>query len=164
VHRYEIHLDWTGNRGSGTSGYRDYDRRHEVSADGKPTIAGSSDPAFRGESDRWTPEDLLVASLSQCHLLWFLHLAADSGVVVSEYTDDAHGILKMNPDGSGQFTEVVLRPQVVVASPDMVEPAQQLHDRVHELCFIARSVNFPVRPEPVTQVAQAETTGQVSRA
>jgi organic hydroperoxide reductase OsmC/OhrA len=154
VHRYEIHLDWTGNRGSGTSGYRDYDRRHEISADGKPVIAGSSDPTFRGEPDRWTPEDLLVASLSQCHLLWFLHLAADSHVIVTDYADDAYGTMQLNPDGSGQFTEVVLRPRVLVASPEMVAPAQRLHERVHALCFIARSVNFPVRPEPVTQVAQ----------
>lgn len=155
MHRYEIHLDWTGNRGSGTSGYRDYDRRHEISAEGKPVIAGSSDPAFRGEPDRWTPEDLLVASLSQCHLLWFLHLAADSHVTVTDYADDAYGTMQLNPDGSGQFTEVVLRPRVLVASPEMVAPAQQLHERVHALCFIARSVNFPVRPKPVTQVAQA---------
>jgi organic hydroperoxide reductase OsmC/OhrA len=163
VHRYEVHLDWTGNRGSGTSGYRDYDRRHEIYAEGKPVIAGSSDPTFRGEPDRWTPEDLLVASLSQCHLLWFLHLAADSGVIVNEYSDDAYGIMQLNPDGSGQFTEVVLRPRVRVASPEMVRSAQQLHDRVHELCFIARSVNFPVRPEPVTEPVQAETAGWVSR-
>ena len=154
MHRYEIRLDWTGNRGTGTSGYRDYDRRHELRAAGKPMIAGSSDPSFRGDADRWTPEDLLVASLSQCHLLWFLHLAADSGVIVTGYSDEACGSMRMNPDGSGQFTEVVLRPLVLVASPEMVEPARRLHDRVHSLCFIARSVNFPVRPEPTTRVAE----------
>jgi organic hydroperoxide reductase OsmC/OhrA len=154
VHRYDIRLDWTGNRGTGTSGYRDYDRRHELRAADKPTILGSSDPSFRGEADRWTPEDLLVASLSQCHLLWFLHLAADSGVVVTGYSDEAYGSMQLNPDGSGQFTEVVLRPLVLVASPEMVQPAQQLHERVHSLCFIARSVNFPVRPEPITKVAE----------
>jgi len=154
VHRYQIRLDWTGNRGTGTSGYADYDRRHEIRAAGKPTIAGSSEQSFRGEADRWNPEELLVVSLSQCHLLWFLHLAADAGVLVTGYTDDASGTMRLNPDGSGQFTEVVLRPRVVVASAEMVEPAQQLHERVHSLCFIARSVNFPVRAEPMAVVGE----------
>jgi organic hydroperoxide reductase OsmC/OhrA len=149
VHRYQVRLDWTGNRGTGTSGYADYDRRHEVRSAGKPPIAGSSEPSFRGEADRWNPEELLVVSLSQCHLLWFLHLAADAGVVVTGYTDEASGTMRLNPDGSGQFTEVVLRPRVLVASAEMVEPAQRLHERVHSLCFIARSVNFLVRTEPV---------------
>ena len=155
MHRYEIRLDWTGNRGTGTSGYRDYDRRHEVRAAGKPPIAGSSDPMFRGEADRWTPEDLLVAALAQCHLLAYLHLAADAGVVVTDYVDEAIGTMQLNRDGSGQFTEVVLRPRVVVTSPDMVEPAQQLHERAHALCFIARSVNFEVRTESVAVVTAA---------
>ena len=159
MHRYEIRLGWTGNCGTGTSGYSDYDRRNEVHAAGKPTIAGSADPGFRGDADRWNPEELLVASLAQCHLLWFLHLAADSGVVVTDYTDEAVGTMRLNPDGSGQFTEVVLRPRVLVASAEMVEPAQRLHERVHSLCFIARSVNFPVRPEPVTLVAESPSVG-----
>jgi organic hydroperoxide reductase OsmC/OhrA len=154
VHRYQIRLDWLGNRGTGTSGYADYDRRHEVRAAGKPVIAGSSDPSFRGEADRWNPEELLVASLSQCHLLWFLHLAADAGVVVIGYSDEASGTMRLNPDGSGQFTEVVLRPRVLVTAPEMIQPAQQLHERVHSLCFIARSVNFPVRTEPVAVVGE----------
>lgn len=154
MHRYQIRLDWTGNRGTGTSGYADYDRRHEVRAAGKPVIAGSSEPSFRGEADRWNPEELLVVSLSQCHLLWFLHLAADAGVLVTGYTDEATGTMRLNPDGSGQFTEVVLRPRVLVASAEMVEPAQRLHERVHSLCFIARSVNFGVRTEPVAVVGE----------
>jgi len=154
VHRYQIRLDWTGNRGTGTSGYADYDRRHEVRAAGKPTIAGSSEQSFRGEADRWNPEELLVVSLSQCHLLWFLHLAADAGVLVTGYTDEASGTMQLNPDGSGRFTEVVLRPRVLVASAEMVEPAQRLHERAHSLCFIARSVNFPVRTEPVAVVGE----------
>jgi organic hydroperoxide reductase OsmC/OhrA len=154
VHRYQIRLDWTGNRGTGTSGYRDYDRRHEVSAAGKPVIAGSSDPSFRGEAERWNPEELLVAALAQCHLLAFLHLAADSGVVVTGYTDEARGSMRLNRDGSGEFTEVVLQPRVLVSAAEMVEPAQRLHERAHSLCFIARSVNFPVRHEPVTEVGE----------
>lgn len=154
MHRYQIRLDWTGNRGTGTSGYRDYDRRHEVSAAGKPVIAGSSDPSFRGEAERWNPEELLVAALAQCHLLAFLHLAADSGVVVTGYTDEARGSMRLNRDGSGEFTEVVLQPRVLVSAAEMVEPAQRLHERAHSLCFIARSVNFPVRHEPVTEVGE----------
>jgi organic hydroperoxide reductase OsmC/OhrA len=153
VHRYEIRLDWTGNRGTGTSGYADYDRRHEIRADGKPMIAGSSEPSFRGDADRWSPEELLVVALSQCHLLWFLHLAADSGVAVTGYSDQASGTMRLNPDGSGQFTEVVLRPRVLVATAELVERAQGLHERAHSLCFIARSVNFEVRTEPVTAAA-----------
>ncbi len=154
MHRYQIRLDWTGNRGTGTSGYRDYDRRHELRAAGKAMIEGSSDPGFRGDADRWNPEELLVAALAQCHLLWYLHLAADAGVVVTEYADEAVGSMHLNPDGSGQFTEVLLRPRVLVAAPEMVEPAERLHERVHSLCFIARSVNFPVRTEPVTAVGE----------
>jgi organic hydroperoxide reductase OsmC/OhrA len=154
VHRYQIRLDWTGNRGTGTSGYRAYDRRHEVRAAGKPMIAGSSDPHFRGDADHWNPEELLVAALAQCHLLAFLHVAADSGVVVTGYRDEAQGSMRLNPDGSGEFTEVVLRPRVLVTSAEMVEPAQRLHGRAHSLCFIARSVNFPVRHEPVTAVGE----------
>jgi len=154
THRYQVTVRWTGNTGSGTSDYRGYRRDHEVDGDGKPAIPGSSDPAFRGDPARWNPEELLVVSLAQCHMLWYLHLCATGGVVVTGYTDEAAGTMRLNPDGSGQFTEVVLRPRVVVASAEMVEPAQRLHERVHSLCFIARSVNFPVRTEPVAVVGE----------
>ena len=149
-HRYELSVRWTGSRSTGTTGYRDYDRTHEVSAAGKPAIAGSSDPAFRGEADRWNPEELLVASLSQCHLLWYLHLATTAGIVVLEYHDDPIGTMAENPDGSGQFSDVLLRPRVRVSEPAMIEGAQALHEQVDAFCFIARSVNFPVRHQPVT--------------
>jgi organic hydroperoxide reductase OsmC/OhrA len=148
AHFYRVTVRWTGNQGSGTSGYRSFSREHEVSAPGKPSINGSSDPAFRGDPSRWSPEDLLVASLAQCHLLWYLHLAAMAGVVVTDYSDDPIGTMTENPDGSGQFTEVVLRPQVTVAEPAQAERALALHEQVSSLCFIARSVNFPVRHEP----------------
>ncbi len=148
-HRYEISVSWTGNRGSGTSGYRDYDREHEVSADGRPVIAASSDPAFRGDRCRWSPELELTAALSQCHLLWYLHLCAEAGVVVTEYSDDAYGIMAETADGAGHFTEVILRPHVTVAASDMIETAMSLHSQASAKCFIARSVNFPVRHEPV---------------
>jgi organic hydroperoxide reductase OsmC/OhrA len=150
THSYELSVRWTGDRGAGTAGYRAYGREHEVTAPGKPTIPGTADPAFRGDPERWSPEDLLVAAVAQCHQLWFLHLAADAGVIVTGYTDDPIGTMAMNPDGSGQFTQVLLRPRVTVAGPGMIEPAQSLHGRVGALCFIARSVNFPVLHEPVT--------------
>jgi organic hydroperoxide reductase OsmC/OhrA len=147
VHTYDTVMTWTGNRGTGTSGYRDYERAHEVTADGPAAIAGSADPAFRGDPARWNPEQLLVAALSQCHMLWYLQLCTDAGVVVTGYVDHAHGTMTENGEG-GRFTEVVLRPEVSVASPTMVDAATELHAAAHRACFIASSVNFPVRHEP----------------
>ncbi|MFC7546571.1 OsmC family protein [Plantactinospora sp. GCM10030261] len=147
-HRYEVTVTWTGNRGGGTSDYRSYDRDHEVTAGDKPALPGSSDPAFRGDAARWNPEELLVASLSQCHMLWYLHLCAADGIVVTDYRDVASGTMAQTPDGGGRFTEVTLRPEVSVAEPGMAERAAALHTRANELCFIARSVNFPVHHEP----------------
>ncbi|HEX6501505.1 MAG TPA: OsmC family protein [Micromonosporaceae bacterium] len=162
THTYELTVTWIGDRGTGTSGYRAYSRAHEVSAPGRPAMPGSSDPTFRGERDRWSPEQLLVASLSQCHLLWYLHLCADAGVVVTGYADEPTGVMLETADGGGRFTEVVLRPRVTVTEPGMVDRATALHDDAHRLCFIANSVNFPVRHEPVVSVqsvdaASAET-------
>ncbi len=153
-HRYAVTVTWTGNRGTGTSGYRDYDRSHEISADGPPVIAGSSDPAFRGDPARWNPEQALTAALSQCHLLWYLHLCAEAGVTVLAYDDAASGTMTESADGGGRFTEVVLRPRVVVASASMIEDAMALHGQAHAKCFIANSVNFPVRHEPVVKAAE----------
>jgi organic hydroperoxide reductase OsmC/OhrA len=160
-HRYRTVVAWTGDRGTGTSGYRDYARDHVIESEGRTAIAGSSDPAFRGDPARWNPEQLLVASLAQCHLLWYLHLCAEAGVVVTGYADHAEGSMTEDRDG-GRFTEVVLRPRVTVTSPDMVPKARRLHAEAHRLCFIASSVNFPVRHEPVIAVSgpsgQPDTT------
>jgi len=153
-HRFATHLRWTGNRGTGTSSYRDYDRAHEVGAEGKPVIEASSDRAFRGDATRWNPEEMLVAALSQCHLLAYLHLCATHGVVVVAYADDASGSLHTH-DGTGEFTEVVLRPRVQVADGAMIEAAQRLHDDAHAACFIARSVAFRVRHEPQAALASS---------
>lgn len=152
-HAFELSLTWTGDRGSGTSGYRDYARDHLLQAPGKADIAGSSDPAFRGDPSAWSPEELLVASLSQCHLLWYLHLATSNGVVVTAYADQASGSMDENEDGSGQFTGVTLRPAVTVADASMVDAATALHAEVGRYCFIARSVSFPVRHVPTTTVS-----------
>jgi organic hydroperoxide reductase OsmC/OhrA len=152
THSYDISVTWTGNRGTGTSGYRDYDRDHDVTAGGPPAIAASSDPAFRGDPGRWNPELEFTAAVSQCHMLWYLHLAAVAGVSVISYSDAARGVMVENEDGSGHFTEVVLRPRVTVASADMIEKATALHREAHAKCFIANSVNFPVRHEPAITV------------
>ena len=152
-HTYELTVTWTGDLGTGTSGYRAYSRAHEVTAPGRQTLSGSSDPAFRGEPDRWSPEQLLVAALSQCHLLWYLHLCAADGIVVTGYTDVPTGLMAEDSDGGGRFTEMTLRPQVTVAAADMVEKATALHSAAHRMCFIANSVNFPVRHEPTVTAA-----------
>ena len=147
-HSYSLSVRWTGNSGAGTSGFRNYKRDHEISAPGKPPIPASSDPAFRGDKARYNPEELLVASLSACHMLWYLHLCADVGIVVTEYHDDASGAMAETKDGGGHFTQVTLRPVVKVAGQVDPELARRLHEQAHHLCFIANSVNFPVLCEP----------------
>lgn len=147
THHYAVTTTWTGNRGTGTSGYRDYDRDNESTADGRPPLLASADPAFRGDRTRWNPELLLVAALSECHMLSYLHVCAVAGIVVTEYRDAAEGTMAQEGDG-GRFTEVVLRPAVTVADPATAERAQALHGEAAALCFIASSVNFPVRHEP----------------
>jgi organic hydroperoxide reductase OsmC/OhrA len=154
IHGYDVSVAWTGNGGTGTSGYRAYSRDHDVRAEGRPVIAGSSDPLFRGDPARWNPELELTAALSQCHMLWYLHLCALVGVIVVSYVDDAHGSMAENDDGGGQFAEVVLRPRVTVASPEMIEAAVGLHEEAHAKCFIANSVNFPVRLQPVITASE----------
>ena len=151
-HHYALHVAWQGNRGSGTSGYRDYGRAVLLTADGKPDLLGSADPTFRGDADRWNPEELLVAALSQCHLLSYLHSAVNHGVVVTAYEDSPVGTMAQAGQG-GRFTEVLLRPRVTVADASMVETARGIHHEASENCFIAASVSFPVRHEPEILVA-----------
>ena len=131
-HRYAVALTWTGNLGTGTSGYRDYSRDYEIAGDGKPAILGSADPAFRGDRSRWNPEELLVASLSACHKLWYLHLAAEAGIIVIGYADRAAGVMEVGRDGAGRFTSVVLRPTVTVVAGSDMELARTLHQPAHE--------------------------------
>ena len=145
THIYQTQLVWTGNTGTGTSGYRTYERAHETSVPGKPVIPGSSDPAFRGDAARYNPEELLVASLAACHMLWYLHLCADNGIVVTAYQDQPSGQMVETADGGGHFTEVVLHPAVTVQAGADLALAEALHERAHALCFIAQSMNFPVR-------------------
>lgn len=148
AHRYEATTVWNGDRGHGTADYRAYDRLYDTSSGERPTIQGSSDPVFRGDETRWNPELLLVAALSQCHLLSYLHRCAISGVVVTSYADSAVGVMVEDGDDGGRFQEVVLRPVVTVSDAAMVERATRLHEEAAARCFIASSVNFPVRHEP----------------
>jgi organic hydroperoxide reductase OsmC/OhrA len=151
-HTYSIRLRWTGNEGTGTSSYSAYSRSYELSAPGKQTIAGSSDPNFRGDPARWNPEELLIASLSSCHQLWYLHLCANAGIVVQEYSDNASGVMVEQPDGAGQFESVTLRPRVKLAPGSDEEIARALHHEAAKMCFIARSVSFRVDHEPSFEI------------
>jgi organic hydroperoxide reductase OsmC/OhrA len=152
THSYEVSLQWQGNHGSGTSGYRAYGREHVVSAPGKPDIAGSADRAFHGDVERWNPEELLLAALSQCHMLSYLHVAASHGVVVTAYTDSAAGVMEQTHDGGGHFVSATIRPVVTIAHGS-IELAESLHAEASRKCFIAASVNFPVGHEPTTRLA-----------
>lgn len=152
-HSYDVRVDWIGNRGTGTSGYRAYGREHTVTADGKHPISGSADRTFHGDADRWNPEELLLAALSQCHMLSYLHVAAASGVTVIEYHDAATGVLELARDGSGHFTSATLRPIVTITDSSHAELAARLHGEASKKCFIAASVTFPVRHEAQTRVA-----------
>lgn len=158
-HAYAVQVTWTGNTGAGTATYRGYRRTLTVTADGPPQLLGSADRTFHGDRDRWNPEQLLLAALSQCHLLSYLHVCVTRGVVVTEYVDHATGSMTTRPDGSGGFTEAVLHPEVTVAEPGMVEAARDAHHRAQELCFIANSVGFPVRHDPVVRVADRPAPG-----
>lgn len=154
VHHYKIQTTWTGNHGQGTRDYRAYDRSHVISIEGKTDILGSSDPSFRGDRSKHSPEDLFVSTLSTCHMLWYLHLCAVNGIVVLEYNDEATGIMEENPNGSGRFTKVLLKPEVLVAEHDMIQKANELHLEAHKMCFIANSINFEVVHEPIAFTAQ----------
>lgn len=147
-HQYNLTIKWTGNTGTGTSDYRSYNRDYTVSTANKPEILSSADPSFRGDNTRYNPEELLVASLSGCHMLSYLHLCALAGIIVVEYSDNAKGTMEQTPDGGGHFTEVTLYPQVVITDESMVDKANELHHKANQLCFIANSCNFPIHHKP----------------
>lgn len=149
-HQYKTTIEWTGNNGTGTDNYKNYERNHKIIIDNKTEIFGSSDVAFRGDKTKHNPEDLLVSSLSACHMLWYLHLCSEAGVVVLEYKDNATGIMLETSENGGKFIEVTLNPIVIVKENIMIEKANELHKKANELCFIANSVNFPVKHNPTT--------------
>jgi organic hydroperoxide reductase OsmC/OhrA len=151
-HTYQTTITWKGNKGTGTSDYAAYSRNHSIDVVNKPEIPASSDPHFRGDKTRYNPEELLVSSLSSCHMLWYLHLCSVNGVVVTGYVDHASGIMNENTDGSGEFTEVTLHPIVTVKEEAMITKANELHHEANAMCFIARSVKFPVHHQPTAKI------------
>lgn len=152
THHYELLINWTGNTGNGTHTLRSYSRNHELSAAGLDTIAASSDPAFRGDPDRWNPEQLFLASIAQCHMLWYLGLAAEAGIVVTAYEDRPVGSMIEQANRAGQFESVTLRPRVTITPDSDAALAKSLHDRVGEYCFIARSVKTPIDHDVTVQI------------
>lgn len=151
-HHYSAKIIWTGNLGDGTKDYKAYERSHVIRISGKPDLSGSADPQYRGDKTKHNPEDMLVSALAACHMLYYLHLCAVSGVVVTKYEDDAVGVMEGTNAGGGAFTGVTLYPRVWVTEEDMVVKAEALHKKANELCFIANSVNFPVRHQPEIKV------------
>ncbi len=147
-HNYSLTVKWTGNSGTGTSNYAAFERSHTIISDRKTDILGSSDPAFRGDKTKHNPEELLLASISSCHMLWYLHLCVVAGIIVTHYIDNATGIMIETANGGGKFTEVTLNPMVTVTDISMIEKANELHKNANELCFIANSLNFPVYHKP----------------
>lgn len=148
AHDYTSHVVWTGNRGDGTAGYRAYDRTWDIAVPGKPVIHCSNDPLLGGDPAKMNPEDLLLSALSACHMLWYLHYASDAGIVVTAYEDSPLGAGEVGPGGAGRFTSATLRPRITVTPGTDIAAATAIHHRIHEVCFIARSVNFPVSYEP----------------
>jgi len=155
-HNYRLSLKWNGNRGDGTAGYNAYGREYSIHIDNKSDLEGSSDPSFRGDSSKHNPEDMLLAALSSCHMLSYLHVCAIGGVVVIDYSDHATGLMVTTPDGAGHFIAVTLNPVVIVAEAAMIEKANKFHEKANELCFIANSVNFPVKHMPVISASDTD--------
>lgn len=147
-HNYTTKVTWTGNAGNGTTRYDQYDRSHTLSVANKQDLHCSSDIPFRGDGSKYNPEDMLLYSLSSCHMLWYLHLCADAGIVVTAYVDEATAVLKMDAPGGARFTEATLHPRVTITDASRINEANALHDVAHKKCFIANSVNFPVKHEP----------------
>jgi len=154
-YQYQTSLVWVGNKGSGTMDYRSYDRSYVISIANKPDIQGSSDSAFQGDKTKHNPEDLFLSALSSCHMLWYLHLCSENGIIVLEYSDNAIGKMTVNPDGSGHFKEVTLHPLVTLSDDSLLEQALSLHEQANNMCFIANSCNFPIKHEPQCLVEKA---------
>lgn len=156
-HHYQLKIEWTGNKGTGTSDSRDYERSHTLFINGKEDILCSSDPAFRGDNTKHNPEEFLLAALSSCHMLWYLHLCADAGVVITEYVDNPEGyMMEESAEGPGRFTQVTLRPTITITDASMQATADLIHDRAHKKCFIANSCNFPIHHKPTYIVKPQE--------
>ncbi len=152
-HRYTTSVGWTGDRGEGTASYRGYDRCWDIAIPGKPVIHCSNDPLLGGDAGKMNPEDLLLSALSACHMLWYLHYASDAGIVVAGYEDSPVGLGLVGKGGAGRFTAAILRPLITVRPGTDLDAATAIHHRIHEVCFVARSVNFPISHEPAFLLA-----------
>ena len=151
-HIYQTTIEWVGNLGRGTSSYTAYERDFIASALNKPNILGSSDPAFRGDKTRWNPEDMLLASISACHKLWYLHFCAVNNILVQEYRDEAIAIMdEGSSEQAGHFISATLKPRVRISSESDAVKALALHENAHHACFIANSLNFPVKCEAIIE-------------
>jgi len=157
-HHYQTNVTWTGNTGAGTKDYKAYERSHDIHIEGKQVISGSSDPNFRGDASKHSPEDLLVASVSSCHMLWYLHLCTTAGIIVTAYEDKAEGVMLENRNGSGCFTLILLRPVITINDEALIDKANELHKEANKMCFIANSCNFPILHEPKYKIADIEDT------
>lgn len=144
-HNYQAIIEWTGNLGKGTASYKDYERSHSIKIDGKTTIESSSDPSFRGDASKHNPEELFLASISSCHMLWFLHLCSVEKVIVTDYVDEATGTMIEEKNGDGRFSEVTLNPLVTVLEERMTANLDSIHKKANSMCFIANSCNFPIK-------------------
>lgn len=151
-HQYKSTIVWTGNKGQGTADYGSYERHYLIKTTGKPDVLGSADPMFRGDKTLHNPEDLFLASLSSCHMLWYLHLCADAGIKVQSYSDDAQGVLELESDGSGQFSTIELRPNIEISDKNQLKQAEVLHQKAHQFCFIARSCTSKISIFPTIKL------------
>lgn len=150
-HNYKVKVEWTGNQGSGTVNYKSYNRNHTILIEGKYNeIKGSSDASFLGDRSKYSPEDLFLSSLSACHMLWYLHLCSLNKIIVTDYVDNATGVMEETGNGSGKFTEVILHPRVKITDENMIAKANELHMEANKMCFIANSCNFKIGHEPIT--------------
>jgi len=148
IHTYRLQLHWDGSFKESTASYTSYTRNHTIKAEGKPNLLGSSDPHFRGDIERYNPEELFLSSISSCHMLWYLHLCTDQKILVTSYTDQPEGKMETEGDGSGRFSKVVLRPEIIISSKSNLQKAHALHEQAHKMCFIANSCNFPITCKP----------------
>lgn len=151
-HHYQSLIKWTGNKGKGTTSYTSYERSYDVIIENKPRLKGSADPAFRGKAELHNPEDLLLASISSCHMLWYLHFCSTNKITVIDYQDNATAKMVETPEGKGHFTEAVLNPEVVILEKDKISLAESLHQKANEFCFIANSCNFPIQHNPIIRI------------
>ncbi|CAL2102410.1 OsmC family peroxiredoxin [Tenacibaculum sp. 190130A14a] len=146
---YTATVIWTGNNGKGTLNYNSYERSYTMNINNKPPILGSSDAAFKGDGTKHNPEELLITAIASCHMLWYLHLCSEENVIITAYQDGVSGVMKIDANGKGSFSKVILNPTVTVLEASMKEKAIALHQKANEYCFIANSVNFTIEHNPI---------------